>query len=220
MARGAASRPRRVARPPRPPPLLPRARSAGAARRGVPARGPSSAKRPWRLARPRSAPASPALGAPLPPRVCGPAPALRAAWRGGAACPPAARPPAVRPSPTRGMARRHGSPAPGSAVATGARPWRPAPPRPCGLPAVSRPRGTPPALLAVAAWLACPRLDAALRPPCPPWRLGSPARDRGPARPTPDVLRSPARRGLLVWLDRDVAAWRAPWRRDYVKKRQ
>jgi hypothetical protein len=36
------------------------------------------------------------------------------------------------------------------------------------------------------------------------------------ARPWPrrgfDAVRSPARRGLLVWLARDVAAWRAPWR--------
>jgi hypothetical protein len=69
-----------------------------------------------------------------------------------------------------------------------------------------------PRRLAPARHPACPRLGAALRPPCPPWRRGSPARDRDPARPTPDVLRSPARRGLLAWLGRDVAAWRAPWR--------
>jgi hypothetical protein len=36
------------------------------------------------------------------------------------------------------------------------------------------------------------------------------------ARPWPrrgfGTVRSPARRGLLAWLARDVAAWRAPWR--------
>jgi hypothetical protein len=104
-------------------------------------------------------------------------------------------------------------------------------------------RGLAPALLAVAAWLACPRLGAALRPSCPPWRRGSPACDLGAARPwrpelsrdvwrVPGVLcrpalaagarpwprrgfgavRSPARHGLLAWLAREVAAWRAPWR--------
>jgi hypothetical protein len=95
----------------------------------------------------------------------------------------------------------------------------------------------------VAEWLACPRLGTALRPPCSPWRRGSPTRDLGAARPwrpelgrdarrVPGILRrsalaagarpwphrgfgavrSPARHGLLAWLDRDVAAWRAPWR--------
>jgi hypothetical protein len=98
-------------------------------------------------------------------------------------------------------------------------------------------------LPAVAAWLACPRLGAALRPPCPSWRRGLPARDLGAAQPwrpelgrgtrrVPGVLRrptlaagarpwpgrgfgavrSPAWRGLLAWLTRDDAAWRAPWR--------
>jgi hypothetical protein len=85
--------------------------------------------------------------------------------------------------------------------------------------------------LAPARHPARPRNGTALRPPYSPWRRGSPARgsarpcarparrggvarprDRGSARPTPDVLRSPARRGLLAWLDRDIAAWRAPWR--------
>jgi hypothetical protein len=176
--------------------------------------------RPWRLARPRSAPASPALGA--PPFLLASAGQPRPCARHGAAARPV-RPWLARPwsgpGPARGMAQRRSSPAPGSAVAARARPRRPAPPvrLPCRLArAAPRPpaawHGLAPALLAVAAWLARPRLGAALRPPCMPWRRGSPARDRGPARPTPDVLRSPARRGLLAWLDRDVAAWRAPWR--------
>jgi hypothetical protein len=173
---------------------------------GLPARG---------LPRPR-----PPSAPPLPPRVRGPAPALRAAWHGGAACPPVARPPAVRPRPCarHGVAAQLACPRLGHggwSSATASRPARAASPRSRARAALRPPaawRGLAPALLAVAASLACPRLGAALRPPCPPWRRGSPARDRGPARPTPDVLRSPARRGLLAWIYRDIAALRATWR--------
>jgi hypothetical protein len=158
--------------------------------------GPASGARPWR----RGIPAS-AWGALAPT----PSPSsLAPVWlaRPGAACPPRPRlglarspggsPVRGRPGPSlaRSVAWRRSSPAPSSVVAVGARPRRPAPP-------ARRP--------------ACPRLGAALRPPYPPWRRGLPARDRGPARPTPDVLRSPARHGLLAWLGRDVVAWRAPW---------
>jgi hypothetical protein len=158
--------------------------------------GPASGARPWR----RGIPAL-AWGALAPT----PSPSsLAPVWlaRPGAACPPRPRlglarshggsPVRGRPGPSlaRSVAWRRSSPAPSSVVAVGARPRRPAPP-------ARRP--------------ACPRLGAALRPPYPPWRRGLPARDRGPARPTPDVLRSPARHGLLAWLGRDVVAWRAPW---------
>jgi hypothetical protein len=97
----------------------------------------------------------------------------------------AAHPPVVGPAPALRAAWRGGA-----ARLPPARPRRPAPP-------ARRP--------------ACPRLGATLRPPYPPRRRGLPVRDRDPTRPTPDVLRSPARHGLLAWLGRDVAAWRAPW---------
>eukprot|EP00267_Zea_mays_P053296 XP_020406409.1 atherin-like [Zea mays] len=123
---------------------------------------------PWRLARPQSAPA------------------LRAAWHGGAACPPVARPPAVRhrPCPRQGAAAQLAYPRLGRGSRSSAmapRPARAAFP-PSRARAAPRPptewHGLAPALLAVAAWLARPRLGAALRPPCPPWRRGSPPRPR------------------------------------------
>jgi hypothetical protein len=164
---------------------------------GVAARGSLACPlpRPLALTHGGAAPAR----SPLPP----PPSSLVSVWlaRPGAACPLRPRlglarshggsPARGRPGPSlaRGLAWRRSSPAPSSAVAAGARPRRLAPP-------VRRP--------------ACPWLGATLRPPYPSRRRGLPVRDRGPTRPTPDVLRSPARHGLLAWLGRDVVAWRAP----------
>jgi hypothetical protein len=69
-------------------------------------------------------------------------------------------------------------------------------------------RSLAPALPAVAAWLACPRLGAALRPPCPPWRRGSPARDLGAARPWRLELGRGARRVPGI-LQARPGCWRA-----------
>eukprot|EP00267_Zea_mays_P046137 XP_020398484.1 uncharacterized protein LOC109941691 [Zea mays] len=93
-----------------------------------------------RLARPGAAMVA------RPPAVS-PAPALRAAWRGGAARLPPARP------------------------------WRPelghgAPPRPCGFPAVSRPRGTPPARGSARPCARPVRRGGVARPPATATRLG------------------------------------------------
>jgi hypothetical protein len=151
--------------------------------------GPASGARPWRRGARSPRPPSPFSLAPVrlaqPSAACPPRPRLGLA-RGHGGSPARGRP---GPSLAHGMAWRRSSPAPSSTVAAGARPRRPAPP-------ARRP--------------ACPRLGAALRPPYPTSRRGLPVRDRGPTRPTPDVLRSPARHGLLTWLGRDVAAWRAP----------
>jgi hypothetical protein len=191
-------RPSPVRGEPWPPPFLPPPPPAPTTSRrgGAPTRCPGAR----RLGPPaRSAPASPALGAPLPPRICGPAPApvLRAAWRGGAACPPAVRP---RPCALHSAAVQLACPWLGRGGRSSAMA-----PRPCGFPAVSRPRGTLPAM---AAWLARPRLGMALRPP---WRRGSLA--RGLARPAPGVLRRPSlAAGARPWPHRGFSVVRSPAR--------
>jgi hypothetical protein len=154
-----------------------------------------SAARPWRLGSPaRSAPASPALGA--PPSSSRPRPGPGLARGFGAAAQPA-RPRNLTPA-WRDLARGFG------AVARCACPARRG-----GVARLSAARRSlAPALPAVAAWLACPRLGAALRPPCPPWRRGSPARDLGAARPWRLELGRGARRVPGI-LQARPGCWRA-----------
>jgi hypothetical protein len=203
-------------------------------------RGGARLARPLPRLGPASAPPRPAPSQASPPwrSPCAPA---RSPWRGGAwlarlpASPASGAHPwwrgpcALAPPPSpllprvhlAGAARR-GVPATASARPC-AQPWRltrpwSARPQPCARLGVAAQlacpqlsHGAPPRPAPPARRPACPRLGATLRPPYPPRRRGLPVRDRDPTRPTPDVLRSPARHGLLAWLGRDVTAWRAPW---------
>jgi hypothetical protein len=181
---------------PRPPPFLPPPHPFFPARRSPGPASWRSAARPWWLGSPsRSAPASPALGAPPLPRVCGPAPALRAAL-----------------ARRRGLPARAARPLHGAALRPPCSPWRRGSPargsaRPCALPAV-------------AAWLARPRprRGSTMAAGARPWRPARPRRLApdlaAGARPWPRrvfaAVRSPGPRGLLAWLARDVEVWRAP----------
>jgi hypothetical protein len=178
---------------PRPPLLPPPSLPPFPCSRGIPVRwspGPvswRSAARPWRLGPPAlSAPASPALGAPLPLRVRATRP--RPCTRHGAAAWPA-RP---RPSPglTRGVARRRGLPTRGSARHCTRHGATACPARPRLGPGlargVARRRGLPTRGSArpcvrhgAAAQLACPRLAA--------------------SRAVPSRSRSAPMRALLAW---------------------
>jgi hypothetical protein len=132
---------------------------------------------------------------PLPPRVRGPAPALRVAWARQRGLPArgSARP-CARPA-RRGGALAH--PRPGStrlshggrnsAVAPGAAPTS------CAGPPWLLARGH--GLAAASARCAAPSGSAACSRSSPAW-----------------LAHGNARRGLLAWLARNVVAWRPPWR--------
>jgi hypothetical protein len=179
--------------------------------------GPGLA-RPWRPP-PSLAPAR-GLGAPNPTPISrgGPIP-VRCGRVPGVPPSPGAFPLPVWARPDHGTSAQP-DPRRGAALRAAPVQWRGAP----ALPAVAAWRGLAPALLAMAAWLACPWLGAALRPPCPPWWRGSPDRDLGAARPwrselgrdaqrVPGVLRRPAlAAGARPWPRRGFDAVRSPAR--------
>jgi hypothetical protein len=183
--------------PPRPFFLFPCFRGILAQRSPGPASWRSAAQ-PWRLGPPaRSAPASPALGAPSlsrarpQPRLAQPRPHLTRRLNPGPARPRPRRPAQLRrvPPPRRGRGQAMARPR--SPTSGMARLW-------CG--GVVRPpcplwrRGSP--ARGSARPCARPaRRGGVAHLPCPLWRRGSPARDLGAARPWRPELDFGARRG-------------------------